>query len=333
MNITICGGGSLGLVCAAVLASHKDVHVSLLTGHPQEWKRQIRCTDPNGKIYEGKLVAVSRNPIEVIVGADYVLLCQPGYLIADTLRSIKPYLGHAVVGSIVGSTGFFFFAHELLPTATPLFAFQRTPYIARVKSYGNSGLLLGYKPRVYVATEKIENRAAFRLQWEYLIDTPISLLDSFYEASLTNSNPILHTGRLYSLWHNWQGETWSQPLLFYKEWTDEASNLLIQMDKEFMRILDALHIPQGHIPRLLDYYESYDASSLTKKISSIAAFQTIVAPMKNTPNGWIPDFGSRYFTEDFPYGLYFIKHLADEYHIAAPCINKVYDWGICKCNT
>ena len=100
------------------------------------------------------------------------------------------------------------------------------------------------------------------------------------------------------------------------------------MDDEFMMLLDKLPVEKESIPRLLDYYESYDAASLTHKISNIAAFQTITSPMKEVEGGWIPDFESRYFTEDFPYGLRFIKELAQEYNIDTPTIDKVYNWGM-----
>ena len=41
-----------------------------------------------------------------------------------------------------------------------------------------------------------------------------------------------------------------------------------------------------------------------------------------------PDFSSRYFTEDFPYGMRFIVETADKYEQKISIIRKVYDWGI-----
>ena len=37
---------------------------------------------------------------------------------------------------------------------------------------------------------------------------------------------------------------------------------------------------------------------------------------------------SRYFTEDFPYGLRFIIHTAAKNNFPVPVMKKVYDWGI-----
>lgn len=129
------------------------------------------------------------------------------------------------------------------------------------------------------------------------------------------------------MWKEWEGEVYNHKILFYKEWTDDASQLIIDMDAEFQQLLKALSVTEGAIPTLLDYYESYDASSLTQKIRSIPAFQTITSPMKEVNDGWIPDFSSRYFTEDFPYGLKFIVDLAKEKRCSSLHLNKVFEWG------
>ncbi|MDE6538167.1 MAG: NAD/NADP octopine/nopaline dehydrogenase family protein [Muribaculaceae bacterium] len=325
--ICICGGGSLGLVCAGVFVS-KGIKVNILSGHPEKWNNNILVVDKVGKEYRGEISKISSNPAEVISGSDLILLTQPGFLLESTLKQIKPFLKDgAIVGSVVSSTGFFFFAHKILGKTHPLFGFQRVPFIARQKEYGHIGELLGYKPSLNVAIEYTDKTDKLINILSYLFDTPINLLNSFYEASLTNSNPILHTGRLYSLWANYHGDRYEKPILFYEEWTDEASDYLIAMDKEFQSLLRVLNIPEGVIPTLLDYYESSNASELTKKIKSIEAFKGIPAPMIEVSDSWIPDFSSRYFTEDFPFGLRFIKDLAEKNNVDTPIINKVFTWG------
>ena len=123
-----------------------------------------------------------------------------------------------------------------------------------------------------------------------------------------------------------EDEVFDHNILFYKEWTDEASKKLIDMDAEFFRLLDRLGV--NGIPTLLDYYESTDATSLTAKISSIEAFQAITSPMVQVEGGWKMDRTSRYFTEDFPFGLRWIKDLAVQNNIDTPVIDEVYDWGM-----
>lgn len=329
LNICVCGGGSLGHVCCGVLASHKDIRLSLLTKHPNLWSTNIVAEDNNGKHYSGEITKISSSAREVITDCDIILLCLPGFLIESTLKEIKPFLKkESIVGSIVSSTGFFFFAHEILDKEAKLFGFQRVPFIARVAEYGHKGTLLGYKNRLALAVEKVDKKEAFRAVIEKLFYTPTTLLESYYEAALTNSNPILHTGRLYTMWKNWNGETRPECGLFYKEWDIESAQTIIDMDLEFMALLDILHVRKGAIPSLLDYYESTDAESLCNKIHSISAFQKILSPMKETENGWIPDFKSRYFIEDFPYGLRFLIDLCKKHHLKAPKLEEVYYWGM-----
>lgn len=331
IRICIYGGGSLGHVCAGVFASQKDVEVNILSGHPDLWQKKITVTDDTGKVYDGLIHNVSKKTEDVVSNQDIILLCLPGYMIEEALNRIKPFIGNALVGTVVSSTGFFFFAHKILGSNSKLFGFQRVPYISRVNEYGKSARLLGYKPTLAAVFENVENSDIIRQILERLFLTPITLLNNYYEVSLSNSNPILHTGRLYSMYQGRELDTFDHDILFYKEWTDDASQLLINMDCEFFLLLDKIGVHS--IPSLLDYYECTDAASLTKKISSIPAFQTIGSPMIETSDGWRIDFHSRYFTEDFPFGLRWIKELADFHNIKTPNINKVYEWGLLYCKS
>lgn len=333
MKICICGGGNLGHVVAGFLAAQPTHQVSLLTRHPERWTHHLLIDTPNGEVLKGELCHISTHAKEVIPSAELVLLCLPGYALHDTLEQISKYLWpHVPVGSIVSSTGFFFEALDILPDTTPLFGFQRVPFIARTTQYGHQASLLGYKPQLNLAIERGgEATEALRETLQEMLHTPISLLDNYYEASLTNSNPLLHTARLYELWHSWHKEIiYKEVPLFYTDWTDEAAQLYIQMDEELQTLLSKLKVKQGAIPTVLDYYESTDAHSLSKKLSSIAAFQGIPAPMKAVEGGYQPDFSSRYFTEDFPYGLAIIHRLAHQHGVEVPHINKVYEWGMCQ---
>jgi len=233
---------------------------------------------------------------EAIPGADYVVMCLPGFAFADEMRLIAPYLSlRTVVGSVVSNTGFFFEARKYLPIGTPLFGLQRVPFISRTIDYGSKAHLMGTKAMLHVCVTDNPDEASASLRQEEvrtvlqrLFDTPVSLLCSIYEASLSNSNPLLHPSRMYSMWHDWDGvKTYGSNCLFYEGWTDEASSLLIGMDREFFQLLYALPVRQGSIPTILDYYESTDAPSLTRKLRSISAFHGIMSPMCRVEGGAI----------------------------------------------
>jgi hypothetical protein len=147
-------------------------------------------------------------------------------------------------------------------------------------------------------------------------------------VSLSNSNPLLHPSRLYSLWKDWhEGIVYDRIPLFYEEWTDEAAELYINMDNELQALLDTLPVRKGSIATVLDYYESTDAASLAQKLRSIEAFKGILSPMIKVEGGYVPNFQSRYFTEDFPYGLAIVHRLAHEKGVPSPTIDMIYDWG------
>lgn len=332
INFCICGGGSLGHVIAGYLGANADVRVSMLTQRPQLWKNDIEVHTPEQTIIHGHIHTISSNPEDVIPQANIILLCLPGFAIKQQLQLIKPYVKSTTfVGSVFSSTGFFFNAMEILNEDVPLWGFQRVPFICRTREYGQSANLLGYKSNLNIAVERTDEKEDFRLLIEKLFNTPVSLLNNFYEATLTNSNPLLHTSRLYTMFGaSNEGRTFPRMILFYEEWTKEAAQLLIDMDEEFFRLLEVLPVKPNYLPRILEYYESHDARSLAQKLSSIQGFKGITSPMKQTTQGWIPDFASRYFTEDFPYGLHFIWQLAKEKGIATPKIDMVYQWGMSK---
>lgn len=331
-TFTIIGGGNLGHVIAGVVSHNNDIKVNLLTSRPELWHNVITVEAVDGRIFNGKLSKISADAEDVIPKSDVILLCLPGYLIKETLYKIKPFLSSNVfVGSVFSSTGFFFEAKEILSSDTHLWGFQRVPFISRLSEYGRSAKLLGYKPSFSIAIENADDKekTLFCAEIENIFGSRTILLNNYLEVSLTNSNPILHTARLYSLFKDWNDKViYKEPILFYESWDLNSAELLISMDKEFFSLLSVLPVSKDFLPSLLDYYESTDAKSLMNKLSSIQGFKGILAPMKNVGEGWIPDFKSRYFTEDFPFGLKYIWQLAKENNISTPTIDMVYEWGI-----
>lgn len=328
MKICICGGGNLGHVCAGFLAN-RGHEVSILTTKPERWNTELKIVAPD-KTFTGELALVTSKPEEVIPQAEMILVCLPGFAFHEELVKIKPHLSHGVtIGSVVSSTGFFFEAFKVLPPDIPLFGFQRVPFISRIIEYGKEAELKGYKETLHVAIENTSEKEPIRKELEKLFEKPVSIADSYYEVSLSNSNPLLHPSRLYTMWKDWQPEiVYPRNPQFYAEWTTEASTLLLKMDEEFQQLLKALCLKPDCIPTILDYYESTDAVSLTQKLHDIKAFQGIPSPMKEVEGGWIPDFSSRYFTEDFPYGMRFIVEIAHEKNVEIPTIEEVYHWGL-----
>lgn len=325
------GGGNLGHASAAVLSNKDNVTVDLMTNNPEKWSNRFIANLPDGTELIGKLNNVSNRPEMLVKKADIIFLCLPAYQVEESIIKIKPFLRNdSIIGSVVGNTGFFIYCHRHLSRNVKLFSFQRVPFVSRIVKYGREVNLLGYRGQLIMAVENIKDKEAFRAQIESFFGEKTILADSFYEVTLSNSNPILHTGRLYTMWREWNGKPFERCSLFYKEWTLEASKLEIEMDKEFFMLLKKLNVCTNHIETLLEHYESIDAESMTAKIRSIKSLSTIQSPMKKLDGGWIPDFESRYFTEDFPFGLRNLYHMCINHGIDCPNIEKVYKWGIEK---
>ena len=334
MKVCICGGGSLGHVIAGWSAAKAKGQVSVYTGRPGKWASDIVVDTPEGDKLTGHIFKVSDDPREVVSPADVVLFCYPGYLIESTLKRLKPFFRkNAFIGSVFSSTGFFFDAREVLAPDQPLWGFQRVPFIARVGEYGQSAHLLGYKSELKVAVENVptEEKLSFVECLSEWFERKVTLLDNYFEASLSNSNPLLHPAVLYDMFAG--DKVYDRKIYLYREWSESAAELLIKMDEEFFRLLEVLPVRRGFLPTILDYYESKDAASLAAKLRSIPAFQNLEAPMKQGPTGWVPDYSSRYFSEDFPYGLKLICTLAHEKGVPVPTLDRVLEWGMSRIQT
>ena len=328
-RICICGGGNLAHVTGGYLAARPDCEVRLLTRHPELWNqdRTIDITDMNGKCFRSRFAIISSDAALTVSGADIVLLCLPGFAIARVLESIKGFIGPGtIVGSVVSSTGFFLMADRILPANRKLFGFQRVPFIARTNEYGKSASLLGYKPSLAFATENVAYPESLGETLSELFDIPAVWLDNPLKVTLTNSNPLLHPSRLFGMFHSGRKE-YDSRFLFYEQWDEFSSETLIGCDSEFCVLTEKLGIRKD-IPSILEYYESNDSVSLTSRIRSIKAFKGLKAPMLRTDSGkYSPDYSSRYFTEDIPFGMLLIKAFAWRNAIPTPTIDKVLEWA------
>ena len=325
-TICICGGGSLGHTISANI-SNNGYSVNLLTGHPTAWSNQITITDCHANTIKGQIKKISNDPQIVIPEADIILLCMPGYLIPQTLKTIAPFISsNTEIGSIVCSNGFFWIANHILGRKKRLFGFQRVPFICRIKEYGKSAELKGYKPILKIGGNQNSNLKALSTFFTNSLNTKTITLSHYLEATLTNSNPLLHPARIYGMFSSIAEDIYNKEFLFYEELDDFSSDILIQCDNEFQKIISHLPIEKEEIPTLLSYYESTNASTLTQKIRSIQAFQGIKMVMKPYKGKYKIDYSNRYFTEDIPYGLLIIKSLGILLKVATPQIDKIILW-------
>ena len=202
------------------------------------------------------------------------------------------------------------------------------PSVARLEQYGKRVRCEGLRDKLALAS--IPSNIAFEISdwFSNLWGIPCEVLPNYLSVTLTPSNPILHTTRLKTLFEDYyDGKYYEKNPLFYGEWDDKSSSLLLACDDELQQICYKLNkIDLNCVRSLKLHYESETIEAMTKKIRSIKSLHSLSTPMKQTPNGWIPDFESRYFSADFPYGLYLIMQFADIVGVQAPNIHETMAW-------
>lgn len=120
---------------------------------------------------------------------------------------------------------------------------------------------------------------------------------------------------------------YNQNFLFYENWSQEASELLLQCDEELQTICKKLkEMDLRGVKSLRIHYESETVDQLTSKIRSIRSLHGLKSPMLKDEFGWTPDFSSRYFSTDFPLGLGLIEEFAQLLVVNSPTIHTIMDW-------
>jgi hypothetical protein len=327
MKVSIIGGGNIAHSLSVFLGSNTSDEVFVLTNNYARWSSSISENNINSSIYRGD-VTVSNDYEKYIPKSDVIIITVPAFAKKTILEKIKPFFNKKTwIGAFPGGPYFDLLVKKYLGKDTKFFASQRVPFISRIGIYGKS-VLTYPKDEIHIAFSKSHDEMDFVNWMEGVLNLKVKKIPSFLQITLSNSNPILHPARLYSLFYNYvNGYVYEREYLFYEEWDDVASDLLISMDKELHDIINLLGINDLKLNLITDHYGVDGVKSLTKKIRNIESFKGIKAPMLPVDKGYIPDFNSRYFTEDFNFGLLVIKDFADLVSFATPMISKIITWA------
>lgn len=328
MKITVIGGGNVGLIMATEMAA-KGHDVFVYTSKPEKWSKELEVYDATEQLVcRGNIALATDSLEEAMQGASYIWITHPARVFDELSAKMEPYVtGGQKIGVVPGSGGAEFAFRKLIEKGCILFGLQRVHTIARLKEYGKSSYMLGRKPCLQLAAIPSRQAAQIAETVSFTFDLPCEVLPNYLNVTLTPSNPILHTTRLYSLFRDCdQGKHYPKNILFYENWDDVSSEMLIACDDELQNLCKILPVDTSQVVSLQDYYDSHSVSLMTKKICSIQAFKGLTSPMIQTSEGWVPDFSSRYFTTDFPYGLKVMIEMARLFQVPVPVMEKVWQW-------
>jgi hypothetical protein len=325
IKVCICGGGNIGHSLVAAFGRYGDVGV--LTRRPEEWSEHLRFQIADSVCEEttGRVIA-SSDP-SIILEASVIVIALPRFAIKQELAKIEPFLhsGQALV-FVPAPAGMEEIVGQMSNKGVEVIGFQRVPFISRIKEYGK---LVGMGAVRSVHKIAVSNDSKKDFWTEYFaaqIGGSVEFLFSFLSFTFSNSNPLLHPARLVELL---QRESYEKCPLFYAEWGDMASELYLAADKEMQRVFEACNLEAARLDyeSVLGHYEVSNLVELTKKIRSIEAFKSIVAPYKKCEDGlWRPDFTSRYFTEDVPFGTSVIQKYARSVEMETPTLDFLVDF-------
>ncbi len=329
MNVTVVGGGNVGTQFA-VHCAEKGYLVTIYTKQPEKFRKELQIINQEGDVvHRGTIICATKCAKVAFAEADIIFVTVPSFCMKDIAKEISSYAKAGLkIGLIPGTGGGECAFRKCVEKGCTIFGLQRVPSVARLVEYGSVVKAIGYRSLLHVAAMPKDKTKECCILIKKIFDIECEALDNYLNLTLTPSNPILHTNRLYIIFKDYfVGKVYEQVPLFYEEWDDETSKLIFTCDEEVQEIcrrIDAVQLRQ--VKSLKIHYESETPVMLTQKIRSIQGFKGLKTPVKEVNRKYIPDLQSRYFTADFSYGLSIILQIAKFVNYDASNIKKVMEW-------
>lgn len=327
MNVTIVGAGNIGLTMASYISLDTENKVTVFTSRDLLVNKQLILRDVEDHketIIEN--IRISDDPKIAFKNADIIFCTYPAFLRKQFIQKNEEYItSKSILCFVPGYGGAEYSCLKLLDKGVIIAGLQRVPYVARSerKDCEVDANILSKKKTLYVAA--IPKNETVRVSGiiENLLNIRVESLHEYLAITLAPSNPLLHLSGLYNVFKDYKnGDHYDKQLNFYEEWNDDTSRLLFAYDKELQEICRHLGKLDLHeVVALPIYYESPTPEKMTEKLKSIEAFKAVKVPLIKDKKGYVPDFNSRMFVEDFPYGICVIKDFARMANIKTPTID------------
>lgn len=323
-SVVVYGGGNIAHSLSAVISAHQPVTV--VTRRPEYWGDKVAWSR-NGIVESGKHGVSSTSDVGAVADADIVFVALPQFAVEEALANMRSLLKlSSTVAFVPAPAKTEQYARALSEIGVNTVGFQRVPYVSRIIKYGQAVQIS--KPR---AVHKLAvSNFKLRKEWSQMcvrwFGGKAEYLASFLTFAFSNSNPLLHPSRLKILLAGGDCGRYRRCPRFYAEWTDESSELYVLADREMKEVFAsyAPEVVDSDYESVLEHYGVSSPVELTKKIRSIDSFKSILAPWKLSDGGlWCPDYESRYFTEDIPYGTRTIQQYARRRNISTPIIDEL----------
>lgn len=303
VKLGVIGSGGIGLACAAwtVQRGH-EVSIWSPRGGAEELSRQpLKAT---GALDAMLRVGYADSAHELVVGADVILIAVPVNGHKMVMDAILPHLrsGQMVIVSAMGSLSSLYLYEAAVSRGIDLHvaSFGTTVLTARRKNLAEVNIMTrrGIVPvsclpqsglqNALVVCEELFGGGGFRGE-----ETPLV-------STLANTSPTAHVPLALFNWTRIErGENWAQ----YHYMTPSVSSVIEDLDAERMAVASSFGI---RVPRIDEHFSrSFNVDG--PKLSDIA---TELHRRRGGPPG-PTDVGTRFLSEDVPFGLVFLRALGE----------------------
>lgn len=353
-QITLCSGSNLAHGSIASIGHHcPNAKINVLCRRPADFSKTVvgtteRCIWSYKGQLKGDVQKVSDDPADVIPGSKMVIICSPVHVIPEFLARIKDHLDpDTIVGTVFGSgafdlQAFYYLGNKVKDLDLTIFGLQFVPFLCKTTNYGKEVEIYGPKSYLCCAaypsnrTDKVSNMISL------LYATPTVPIPNFLCLTLTPSNQIIHPGRVYGYFRDWDGKKGfvkSELPKLYAELDDASADAIQSLDDEIQAIktsivkkwpqidMTALHPIKQRIS--YNYKDSIsDFSTLKSVFNTNDGYSKNVFPTVPHADGKhvLLDIKSRFFNEDIPYGLCILKNIGDLLGVEMKNTEKMIRW-------
>ncbi len=350
MNMTICGAGNAAQTLIALLGEAHRVTVFAPLADEADRLRAASSTQgvtaifQDGSTRSGRPCLITRDPHAAAQGAELILLAMPAFAHEQVLAALAPHLEPGSwIGALPARGGFDWMARRgvPLPPEVTLFGLQTLPWACRIRGWGRQVEVLGTKSEVDIAVWPSTREDEVMVQMQALFGVSLRRVPSFLALTLANTGQVIHPGILYGLLRDWDGTPFApaDTPLFYGGVDDFTAGVLEALSDEVQGICRALerwdasldlHSVEPLHTWLRRAYGGQigDPSTLRSAFNSNRAYAGLRVPVQCLEDGrCVPDFTSRYLSEDIPFGLLVSKGIGELAGAVTPTIDGVIEWA------
>lgn len=358
-----CGGGNGSHVTSVLAAARPNTESRVLTLFADEAERwtkamgnddmnvNIAYSDGTSRDVKAKPSFITKDPAKAVPGADLIFIVLPAFAHSDYFKAIAPHVSpNTVIVGLPGQAGFNMNCIYDMGNKSKNCAianFETLPFNCRIVEFGRKAQIIGFKG--YCAGSVIMGQSKPKMPPMDMIQSilgPDCRYDDVgnFVAIYLLAKSICHPPLMYGTWSKWDGNPLDEAPLFYQGVDQWQADLLEGIGDECVAIAKDIEkkrpgTKMDSVIPMLDWMKrSYceliaDSSSLYQANRTNKGYDGLYHPMIKTPEGkLIPDFSTRYLSEDIPFGLCVMKGIGELAGTKTPVIDEVITWCQGKLN-